>query len=286
MAALSGTQAQIFDHMPFGLVSAYQWAKDFPSNAVAESAWPSTLHFSQIASTFTDGEILQLARNPTVGYIVSQLLYGNPLPGALANTLEGQVAKAVMQSYADPAWNSSLGDQANKLHMMDLLVNLEFAKDELAAGRMTTDWQSIGPQLWKAYFNDAVANAAMLGLLLCLVHLAPQARLGRAIAYSAIDEGVRVFGDTGIRAMFNDANDIGGIVKLADGSTTIKQAAGALSDILMQYAGQFAFGKVLQSASPAALNGILAVDPGKTVLTVNSVPSSGSLAGWRARACR
>ena len=37
----------------------------------------------------------------------------------------------------------------------------------------------------------------------------------------------------------------------------------------MQYAGQLAFGKVLQSASPAALNGILAVDPGKTVLTVD-----------------
>ena len=77
----------------------------------------------------------------------------------------------------------------------------------------------------------------------------------------------RVFGDTGIRAMFNDANDLGFVVKQADASTTIIAAKAALSEILMQFAGQLAFGKVLQSAHPEALGGILSSTA--TALTVD-----------------
>jgi Ca2+-binding RTX toxin-like protein len=90
-----------------------------------------------------------------------------------------------------------------------------------------------------------------------------------AIAYSAIDEGTRVFGDSAIRAMFNDANDLGKAVSVANASTTLKAATGALSEILMQFAGQLAFGKVLQSAHPEALAGVLSLSPDNSALTVD-----------------
>ncbi|MCP4896157.1 MAG: hypothetical protein GY906_04205, partial [bacterium] len=37
----------------------------------------------------------------------------------------------------------------------------------------------------------------------------PNSTFRSAIAYSALDEGGLVFGNTGIRAMFNDANELG-----------------------------------------------------------------------------
>ncbi len=182
--------------------------------------------------------------------------------GELLSVIGNRIMQGTPVTFLD-SYNNTLG--MVQKHSMALHTMLQFAQ----SASIATDWQEIGNALWNAGFKANVANAALAGMPTLGGEYTNEYKLLTAIAYSAIDEGVRVFGDTGIRAMFNDANDIGGIVKLADGSSTIKQAAGALSDILMQYAGQLAFGKVLQSASPAALNGILAVDPGKTVLTVD-----------------
>jgi hypothetical protein len=78
--------------------------------------------------------------------------------------------------------------------------------------------------------------------------------------------------------MFNDANDIGKVVKLADGSTTVKLAAGALSDILMQFAGSMAFRKVLMAGNAPALQGVIGLDS-QTAPTVLTVDLSNALWG-------
>jgi hypothetical protein len=130
---------------------------------------------------------------------------------------------------------------------------------------MSNDWQIIGPDLWKAYFNDAVTGAAMAGFTVPGLS-SLSGKMGRAIAYSVIDEGTRVFGDTAVRAMFNDANDLGKAVPF--GSSPIAAGKGAIAEILMQFAGQLAFGKVLMP-NTAALNGVLALSPDNSVLTVD-----------------
>jgi hypothetical protein len=45
------------------------------------------------------------------------------------------------------------------------------------------------------------------------------------IAYSAIDSGVRPFGDKGIQAFFNDANEIGALVSRSDVASQETDAA-------------------------------------------------------------
>ncbi len=68
-----------------------------------------------------------------------------------------------------------------------------------------------------------------------------------AIAYSAIDEGTMVFGNTGIRALFEDANEVGKLMdegKAPMGYTSALKLERALAKSIVQFAGQMALGKV------------------------------------------
>ncbi len=68
-----------------------------------------------------------------------------------------------------------------------------------------------------------------------------------AIAYSAIDEGTMVFGNTGIRALFEDANEVGKLMdegKAPLGYTSALKLERALAKSIVQFAGQMALGKV------------------------------------------
>lgn len=83
-----------------------------------------------------------------------------------------------------------------------------------------------------------------------------------AIAYSAIDEGTndtnaRPFGDTGIRALYNDANDLGRALSLAGASKTLAANADSVARVFVEYAGDLALNKVLKSNFGAALSGVL-----------------------------
>jgi hypothetical protein len=153
------------------------------------------------------------------------------------------------------------------LHSMALHAILQFAASPNSL--VSNDWYSIGKQLWDAGFNIKVADAALAGLPVLGGAYTSEYKMLTALAYSAIDEGTRVFGDTGIRAMFDDANDLGRIVSLANGSTALKDSAGALAEILMQYAGTLAFRKVLDAASATAKDGVLNVSPDNSLLTVD-----------------
>ena len=157
VGALSGTETLTFDHAPFGLISILQYAYDHPSQIIDPSTWSSWLKLSQISGIYVDGEIMELARSSVTAGIISQLLYGNLIPGLLASAVESQVSKTELQSYSDPAWETSPDGIANKLHANDLLVLLQFAKDN-----NLTDWQSIGIPLWNSYFDDTVGS--VLGL--------------------------------------------------------------------------------------------------------------------------
>jgi hypothetical protein len=107
-----------------------------------------------------------------------------------------------------------------------------------------------------------------------------------AIAYSALEgnDGL-VFGDTGIRAMFDDAGELGKALGnnpsaffdetfgggLLSSGTTIKQA---LANLLVQYAGALAIAKVSQAEGGEThgvdvLKGILALSNGDKVLSVD-----------------
>lgn len=89
-----------------------------------------------------------------------------------------------------------------QLHSQALLVSLMYANEaEL------TDWSSVAEPFLDALFNEEVAAAA--GFDTVAGTASDAAQMMSAIAYSVIDEGTRVFGDSSVRALFNDADELG-----------------------------------------------------------------------------
>lgn len=88
-------------------------------------------------------------------------------------------------------------------------------------------------------------------------------QLARAIAYSAINEGDRVFGDAGIRALYQDSEDFGFV--LANTPTSAwpdsfdDEARGQVGRLVAEFAGLLATQKVELSQSPDTRLGVLDV---------------------------
>src|SRR5262249_42901277 len=143
-------------------------------------------------------------------------------------------------------------------HSQSLLVTLMYAMYEEAAGRLSGDWHRGGfaVPLIGSLFDDEIATT--VGIKKGVTGGAAPADQNRTmIAYSAIDDGTRPFGDTGIRALFNDAQDIGKALGAENASQVLKDAANPLSNIITQFAGQLAFGDVLASSTQCTFAAIL-----------------------------
>jgi RTX calcium-binding nonapeptide repeat (4 copies) len=131
---------------------------------------------------------------------------------------------------------------------------------------ITGDWQYAAKYFIPALFNDSLAALAVQNMPAGAYN--PASKMMMAIAYSAIDQGTLVFGDAGIRVLQNDVTDLGKALHLPNASQTITTSAQSIAEILVQFAGQLAFGKVLQT-NTTAVNGVLSLSPGNTVLTVD-----------------
>lgn len=117
------------------------------------------------------------------------------------------------------------------------------------------------------------------------------------IAYSAIDQefdgngvetSVTVFGDTGIRALYDDANELGASIVAAGAGSTITTYAEDISKAFVQFAGQLALSKlnrgdvfVENHTEIKATDGVLSYDPaaGDTTLTIDFTDTLWSSAG-------
>ena len=128
--------------------------------------------------------------------------------------------------------------------------------------RSVSDWKGIAGYLWRSYFNADIAellpNAAGIGVE--TITGATGTTLGTmqsTLAYSGIETGVRPFGDTGIVAMFNDANDFGFAMNTSLVPVTLRAAAQGVSNLFMEFAGMLADTSVLRAARPNAVNGVL-----------------------------
>ncbi len=233
----------------------------------------------------------QSAYNQSVGPAnpaLKQIIYGSGTPwapnylgrqtyaidGELAQVAGYRATQTAFQNYFDIGTGVDLGPgpDAVNLHSMSLLVIRLFANGLTDQ----TSWKASAKYFMPTLFSDDVAIAAgSAGNKGTSDH---NEVLRTAIAYSAIDDGTntttaRPFGDTGIRAMFDDATDFG-MALAANASNALMQGAGdAISKIFVQYAGQLAFGKILQTAQASALNGVLTYDQSAGKLTVDLAPA-------------
>lgn len=145
-------------------------------------------------------------------------------------------------------------------HKIDTLIIVMFGKDSVAGQDWTKTEKYFIPAL---YDNNIAINSGadtVIGTMLAENDYAGIMRT--ALAYSAIDNGTsdttaRPFGDTGIRALFNDANEWGKVLAANPAPSLINDLAGSVSNIFTQFAGKLAIDKVLQSNSPTAVDGVL-----------------------------
>jgi Ca2+-binding RTX toxin-like protein len=254
ISALTGTDAVVFDHMPFGPTAALMSLVD----VVPVSA-------DSIHGYYVEGEINQAVR--AVAPVVAAGIYGNlPIIGPVVGPVVGAIAAALESAALD---NSPIDAELPTygglrspidLHMPGLPTILLYAATE---GH--TDWHAAGAPFMDALFDNDVAVQIGVG-----AHSLSNEwdSMQRMIAYSAIDEGARPFGDTGIRALFDDADALG--KALADPhSSTLDEAAKGIAEVFVQFAGQLAAREVLLQGHAGVDDGVIALSPDEQVLVVD-----------------
>lgn len=137
---------------------------------------------------------------------------------------------------------SSLIAEAIARHSVATLIIRLFAETEVESDA----WRASAKFYWPVLYDDQFAES--IGMLNVPGALSEDGEysdiLRRIIAYSAIDEGERVFGDSGIRAFYNDAIDLGSSIGRIDASTVISDHADDISKVIVQFAGQLALAKL------------------------------------------
>lgn len=120
---------------------------------------------------------------------------------------------------------------------------------------------------------DGTAPAAQPGTYTGFVPEGDQ--LLRMISSSAIesaDSSKLPYGNTAIKALLNDADELGVVLKdqgLFDHNQTLKDVAPSLGQMIAQFAGQLAWGDIMVTEGSDVLEGVLTFDPDAHLLTVD-----------------
>lgn len=210
--------------------------------------------------------------------------------------IEGEVLSGMTPfSPSNPAIlvNVDIGNKSElgsvDLHSQATLVLGLYAKTEIGT---QTDWKNASLYMWDAlYDNDFALSIGMDSLSGTNKDKHDYAATLRTIlAYSAIDNGTRVFGDTGIRAMYDDANDLGlALAVMYQNSYNanpfgdpLRDYADEISRVFVGHAGRLAVNKVLQQDHAEVLEGVIdyANEQGNSSLTLRLDNASWAQAEW------
>ncbi len=199
--------------------------------------------------------------------------------GMQSHAIEGEILTALRGGQITTENNYDLGDDVNlpgylsagvaRHDMAALAIRLFAQEDDVSS----STWRASGQHFWPVMFdNDFAESIGFKDVIQGSLNTDGNYSgiLRQTIAYSAIDEGTRVFGDTGIRALYDDANDLGAVLTVAGDDSTVEQFATDISKVFVHFAGQLALNEVLQSDA----NGTEAL---AGVLTYSNVPQNRTL---------
>lgn len=283
VAEVTGSTAYIFDNMPYQLSaqSLYEIAARTDEQIHAMS-WSLPSAFGGSVFSQETYDLLVAEREHIIETFFNgtapTLPYGsnNPeisawkVPGEILQFLRGlefDLAESV--GFSDGQQNFDAANEgidgfrtdpetALLLHAQALLVAKMFSDTLIGNEAASAAWEPhLLAEFYHAFYSDDIAEAAGFE--------GGSDRMQRAIAYSALETGV-VFGNTGIRAMFNDLVSLG--VAMGDGFSLDSVALGqfddtdraqelrqAVVDAMVQFAAQMAQRKV--SSDTISLSGIL-----------------------------
>ena len=273
VSSISGARGVGFDHMPFG-VSAYMfWLSESVARATGlsnQTAAPAQPDWNTFHAYFTQGEALQFIRNgasqASTGALLAYLGPSLAALGIVAGQIGG-VTTALLEASIANERLSTFGGLTNPidLHSQNLLVLLKYADE---TGR--SDWQPLASIVLPALFDPKPAEA--LGLNTTTGSAEADAQLRSILAYSAIDEGEKPFGDKAIQAFFNDADQLGRLEVSLPADALLSDGAieAALAKIVVQYAGDIG----LQHATADKLaEGVIGIRPTDGLFQVDLDPA-------------
>lgn len=162
--------------------------------------------------------------------------------------------------------NGALGP-IEKHSMSTMVIRLFATEPEVGA---KDGWQTSGRYFWRSLYEESIANKVGYDTVEGLDGSIKKMR--SAIAYSAVNEGTTVFGDTAIRALYNDANELGDAMDLSDFSHALHFNLTNISNLFVGYAGRLALDKIVQdSENEHVLDGVLVFrnDYGEAMLNVD-----------------
>jgi Ca2+-binding RTX toxin-like protein len=270
-----GHNAVMFDQMPFekALLDTYAYSYDPQSpdyNAQlrqnvygAEDVESPDYYQSQLSFSLEGEALSEIRNNFGFGTIVTSTIPENTF---------------------DLGTNVDLvtGDDDVALHSMSTLVIRLFFSSEDPLFDVPA-WNPAAQYFWATMYDETFAG--QIGMATSSnVNGTLQAEgkysdiLRQIIAYSAIDEGgtvvdgenaARPFGDVAIRALYNDANELGAVLADEDSSQVVVAYATNISKSFVQFAGQMALEKVLQSENPETLAGVLSVSGDALTISFN-----------------
>ena len=278
LAALSNGNAYVFDQMPYAAASVTAVVKEnaqkglsnmlgFLSGAT-DSPYTLLPNASGVQSLAVKGEVLAPVRflALTAGSVVEAVIAERILSdaGYLLQKIPAGVAAGVLgfnvarQESDVQLVAPSVGLSMTQLHSQALLVVLQFAT-EMA----DPSWVTVDKLFTTAWFDDSLA--ASFGL--------NADKMLTAIAYSAIADGERPFGDTGIRAMFDDAADLARIITSPGAAKQFEWGAvqKSLTSVITQYSANLA---VNASTDPARQAGVVEIAPDGTYVVIDLSPGT------------
>jgi len=243
VGALYGLEGVLFDNMPF--------------EAGANAAHTFSTQGEFVPDLEGGGEYL-------VNTDLRQLIYGSQEPWAIDRSALGAVhvdgeflaALRLLQSTPstplEPGPGIDLpgidsGIAGGNLHSISLLVLLQFAYSTPGVG---TDWQAASKYIVPQLFDDEIASIVGVAALKGASDPDLNNVMRDAIAYSALDpessDESKPFGDSAIRALFDDADELGRVVGADDANELLTDSllndgvSKGLAKIVVQYAGDLA----------------------------------------------
>ncbi len=270
----SRTAATIFDTMTYDksaeLASSFRVMWHDLSGSYESLLTPYELsQFEQIPSVVIDDVQVYDSDLHSLVYGNSQA-WDNDKSGIEGYILEGEVLDNPLlgRTGDDEKYKFDLGFTEEdyglidtELHSMATLVIRMFADESEVNGDY---WKEVAQYFWPVMYDQSFAqeigmdHASLLGKNQDDGDYA--AVLRTIVAYSAINEGTRVFGDTGIRAFYDDANEFGQALNASGASNTLTEYATDISKAFIQYAGLLAASHVTSALFSDALEGVIDYD--------------------------
>jgi Ca2+-binding RTX toxin-like protein len=255
IAALYGKQGVLFDAMPFAGSARNTYADALLHGQVIYEGTPYT---SQADALVYQGAPFApvIGANITNTYIPAPWLnpgsnwlgFGRDL--LLGGTGANQIA---FQLPTDAPLDWTNYNFVGERHDGALLVIRMFLGGSDLAG--AGPWANVARSVLPALFSQAIGEASGAGPFRGSGALSDFSNAMRtAIAYSAIDEGERPFGDTAVRALLNDANEMGSLGSHLDLMPLLERG---LAEIVVQHAGHLALSRTFLETDPSVVQGVL-----------------------------